>query len=86
MSTLRNVGTQRSTLKITMKKKTLRLYQKIAFRICDVRICSVIWEPSNRSLPIFHWCTITHQYTDLQSYLDFHKMQDVPGFRLAGII
>jgi len=27
-----------------------------------------------------------HRYTNFQSYLDFHKMQDVPGFCSAGHI
>ena len=44
----------------------------------------VTQEPSNRSLPFFHCCTIKHHYTNFPSYLDFHKMRDVPGFCSAG--
>ena len=62
--------------------KTLRF---LTFRVCDA-LHSVTREPSNRSLPFFHCCTIKHRYTDFWSYLDFHKMQDVPGFRSAGHI
>ena len=43
-------------------------------------------EPSNRSPPFFYCRIITHQYTDFWSYLDFHKVRDVPGFRSAGHI
>ena len=45
--------------------------------INDVNI--VLW------IKIFFPChTITHCYTDFQSYLDFHKMRDVLGFCSAG--
>ena len=43
-------------------------------------------EPSNRPFPFFQCWTIEHRYTDFRSYLDFHKMRDVPGFRSAGHI
>ena len=33
-----------------------------------------------------HCCTIKHRYTNFWSYLDFHKMRDVPGFRSVGHI
>ena len=61
--------------------KSLRFLEKLhsTFRC-------VAWEPSNRSLPFFSCRTITHWYTDFRSYLDFHKMHDVLGFRSAGHI
>ena len=37
-------------------------------------------------LGFFHCGTITHRYTNFLSYLHFHKMWDVPGFRSAGHI
>ena len=33
---------------------------------------------------MFYCRIITHRYTDFRSYLDFHKMWDVPGFRSVG--
>ena len=58
---------------------------KLVFCVHDA-FHSVTQEPSNRSLRFFHCCTIKHQYTNFQSYLDFHKMRDVPGFHSAGHI
>ena len=29
-------------------------------------------------------CTIKHRYTNFRSYVNFHKMRDVPGFHSAG--
>ena len=34
----------------------------------------------------FHYHTIKHWYTNVWSYLNFHKMRDVPGFHSAGHI
>ena len=62
--------------------KNIVFSQKVVFRIC-YSFCYVAWEPSNRSLPFFFCRTFTHWYTDFWSYLDFHKMHDVPGFSLS---
>ena len=45
---------------------------------------SLAWEPSNQSFPFIFCCTITHWYSDFQSYLDSHKMHKGPGFCSMG--
>ena len=59
--------------------------RKVTFRVRDT-FCFVTQESSNKSPTSFHCCTIIHQYTDFRSYLDFHKMRDVPGFCSVGHI
>ena len=70
---------------IRIYRNSVKTLRKLAFRVRDA-FRSVTREPSNRSLPYFHCCTIKHRYTDFRSYLNFHRMQDVPGFRSAGHI
>ena len=74
------------TLKFTVATyKNIEFSQKVVFHI-HYAFRLVAREPSNRSLSSFACHTITHWHTDFRSYLDFHKMRDVPGFRSAGHI
>ena len=68
-SILRNTIVYRDITIYCNNVKTLRF---LTFCFCNA-LRSVTREPSNRSLPFFHGCTIKHRYTMFWSHLHFLK-------------